>query len=76
MTASPTQMKLGEVRKKRLVKELLVRTRVGDAVTNLGDREITNEGILPEKTHFFNEGGRSVVDLRVTFGDIKVRLTP
>ncbi|HVT46028.1 MAG TPA: hypothetical protein VMT00_16750 [Thermoanaerobaculia bacterium] len=60
---------------KRTIKELIASVRVGDVTTNLGDRIISREGFFAGKTHFFNEGGNSILDVRLTAGNVDINLT-
>jgi hypothetical protein len=60
---------------KRSVRELLADVKVGEVNTNLGDRIIQKEGLFAGKTHFFNEGGRFVVNVGVLAGEVDIELT-
>ncbi len=57
------------------VKELNASVRVGEVHADLGDERVSNEGILPGTTHFYNATGKSRIKVHTTFGEVKVRLT-
>jgi hypothetical protein len=57
------------------VGELNASCRVGEVRTDLGDRWVKREGVFPGKTHFLNSGGKSIVNLHVTAGEVDVTLT-
>jgi hypothetical protein len=58
------------------VKELTASCRIGEVHTHLGDRTIDREGVFPGTTHFVNpNGGRSVMNLHTTVGEVHVTLT-
>jgi len=59
---------------KSAIRELFARARVGDVKTDIGDRVITREGILSGATHYFLEGGRSLLSVKLTTGNVDIRL--
>ena len=61
---------------KSSVRELRASCRAGEVRTNLGDEVITREGLFPGKTRFVNPAGKSLVNVHVTFGEVRVDLTP
>ena len=71
-------MSIGEVTihvPKKNIKELSARTTIGEVRTNVGDRIISREGIFAGRTHFYNDGGRSTLNVRLTIGEIDIALT-
>lgn len=56
------------------VQNLLATSRLGDVHADVGDRIISNEGILPRTIVWNNPNGTTSVHLKVYVGDIKVRL--
>lgn len=74
-----TDLRAGEIRvrtPRANVKELNASTRIGEVHASLGDRTIEREGVFPGTTHFVNpDGGRSVLNLHTTVGEVHVTLT-
>jgi hypothetical protein len=60
---------------KRNVRELLATTSVGEVNTNLGDRMVSKQGVFPGRTHYLNEGGRSMVSVDLMAGEVDIVLT-
>ena len=60
---------------RKTVGELNASCRVGEVHADLGDRIVTREGIFPGTTHWINNQGKGQVDLHVTAGTVRVRLT-
>jgi hypothetical protein len=56
-------------------RELNASVRIGEVHADLGDERVSNEGILPGSTHFYNSGGKSRYKLHTTVGELRVRLT-
>jgi hypothetical protein len=72
------KMRAGEVTintPKRNVRELLASTSVGEVHTNLGDRLVSKQGVFPGRTHYLNEGGRSMVSVDLMAGEVDIVLT-
>jgi hypothetical protein len=72
------QLRVGNVKittPKKNVKELSAGTKVGEVSTDIGDRVITREGVLPGTTQFFNDGGASTLHVRVRVGNVDIKLT-
>lgn len=61
---------------KSSVRELRASCRAGEVRTNLGDEVIEHSGLFPGKTRFVNSSGKSFVNVHVTFGEVRVDLTP
>jgi hypothetical protein len=74
-----TDLRAGEIHvstPRANVKELTASCRIGEVHTHLGDRTIDREGVFPGTTHFVNpNGGRSVMNLHTTVGEVHVTLT-
>lgn len=56
------------------VKELNASVRVGEVHADFGDQRVSNEGLFPGSTHFYNENGKARVNLHTTAGEVHVRL--
>jgi hypothetical protein len=72
-------MRAGEIKlrmPKTMVRELNASARIGEVRTHIGNDVTSREGILPGKTKYFNAGGKSVVNVHVTAGEVDVTLTP
>lgn len=59
---------------KKLVSELTAISRVGEVTTNLPDRTITKQGVFAGATRFLNDGGKSVVQIKVSVGQVHIDL--
>ena len=57
------------------VRELNASVRVGEVHADLGDERVSNEGVFPGRTHYFNGNGRSRINLHTTAGEVHVTLT-
>jgi hypothetical protein len=57
------------------VRELSASCRIGEVHTDLGEQIVDREGVFPGRTHFFNAGGRSRVNVHTTVGEVRVVLT-
>lgn len=71
-------MRAGEIRlevPKERVKELTARTKVGEVTADYGRITEQLEGFLPGETRYENENGLTRIDLKLTMGDISVKLT-
>ncbi len=60
---------------KKDVRELNASARVGEVRAKLGDEIVEREGVFPGTTRYRNENGRSIVNVHVTAGDVRVNLT-
>ena len=60
---------------KKDVRELNVSARVGDVRTKIGDEITEREGLFPGTTRYRSDGGKSIVNVHATAGDVKVDLT-
>jgi hypothetical protein len=60
---------------KKEIRELNASARVGEVRATLGDDIVEREGVFPGTTRYRNENGRSIVNLHVTAGDLRVTLT-
>ena len=72
-------MRAGEVKLRMprpTVRSLQASCRIGEVRTHIGEDLVTREGVLPGKTKYFNAGGKSVVNVHVTAGEVDVTLTP
>lgn len=59
---------------KRQVAELLAKSRIGEVTTDLPDRTVVKQGVFAGATSFLNDGGKSVLHLRLNVGRIDVSL--
>jgi hypothetical protein len=72
-------LRAGEIRlrtPRAAVRELNASARIGEVRANLGEETLEREGILPGKIKFRNPGGKGVVNVHTTTGEVDVRLTP
>jgi hypothetical protein len=60
---------------KKDVRELNASARIGEVRTKIGDEIIEREGIFPGTTRYRNDGGKGIVNVHATAGDVKVDLT-
>jgi hypothetical protein len=59
---------------KKDVRDLSASARVGEVHAKLGDEIVEREGVFPGTTRYRNENGRSIVNVHVTAGEIRVNL--
>lgn len=57
------------------VRELNASVRIGEVHADFGDERVSNEGILPGNTHFYNANGKSRMKVHTTVGEVHIRLT-
>ncbi len=60
---------------KKDIRELNASARVGEVRARLGDEIVEREGVFPGTTRYRSENGRSIVNVHVTAGDVRVNLT-
>ena len=56
------------------MRELNASVRIGEVQADFGDERVSNEGILPGSTHFYNSAGTSRMKLHTTVGEVRIRL--
>jgi hypothetical protein len=74
LTAEMTVGELNVRLPRKNVKELSASTTIGEVHADLGDRVLTREGVFAGRTHYANESGIGVVDIRLKIGEIDIAL--
>lgn len=73
-----TDLRAGEIHAtlaRASVRALLASVRVGEVHADVGDTRFDNEGVFPREVHWLNpNGGRGMVDLHTTAGEVHVTL--
>jgi hypothetical protein len=57
------------------VRDLQASVRVGEVHADLGEERVTNEGLFPGSTKYYNSNGRSRIRVHATAGEVHVTLT-
>jgi hypothetical protein len=71
-------LKVGEIRvrmPRANVRELRAGTTVGEVHADTGDRTLSSEGLFAGPMRWTNEGGKSLVNIELSIGEIRIELT-